>query len=191
MTIGTGLIAFIVFLAVVFLWILVLKRNVTEGLGAAFLIISLFMGPANYPSTILSALNTAAMDTPFLATMLFMLMAAIMNRAGVIERLVELLNSLIGKVRGGAAYVSTCASFMFGLVSGNGDANSATVGAITVPWMKESGCLGEDKPISRHSSNGITAFVCSVVAKVDHDISIPFKVICPVLTWIRLIGMRI
>ena len=71
MTIGTGLIAFIVFLAVVFLWILLLKRNVTEGLGAAFLIISLFMGPANYPSTILSALNTAAMDTPFLATMLF------------------------------------------------------------------------------------------------------------------------
>lgn len=139
MTIGIGLWAFICFLAIVFLWILLLKRNVTEGLGAAFLVISLFMGPTNYFGTVLSALNTAAMDTPFLATMLFMLMAAIMNKAGVIERLVELLNSLIGKVRGGAAYVSTCASFMFGLVSGNGDANSATVGAITVPWMKESG----------------------------------------------------
>lgn len=139
MTIGIGLWAFICFLAIVFLWILLLKRNVTEGLGVAFLAISLFMGPTNYPTTILTALNTAALDTPFLATMLFMLMAAIMNKAGVIERLVELLNSLIGKVRGGAAYVSTCASFMFGLVSGNGDANSATVGAITVPWMRESG----------------------------------------------------
>ena len=95
MTIGIGLWAFICFLAIVFLWILLLKRNVTEGLGAAFLVISLFMGPTNYFGTVLSALNTAAMDTPFLATMLFMLMAAIMNKAGVIERLVELLNSLI------------------------------------------------------------------------------------------------
>ena len=139
MSIGMGLWAFITFLAIVFLWILLLKRNVTEGLGVAFLVITLFVGPAEYFNTLITALDTAAQDTPFLATMLFMLMAAIMNKAGVIERLVELLNSLIGRIRGGAAYVSTLASFMFGLVSGNGDANSATVGAITVPWMRESG----------------------------------------------------
>lgn len=139
MSIGIGLWAFIVFLAVVFLWILVLKRNVTEGLGVAFLVITLFVGPSEYFKTLLTSLNTAAKDTPFLATMLFMLMAAIMTKAGVIERLVELLNSIMGRIRGGAAYVSTFASFFFGLVSGNGDANSATVGSITVPWMKESG----------------------------------------------------
>ena len=46
---------------------------------------------------------------------------------------------MIGRVRGGAAYVSVCASFLFGLVSGNAIANCSTVGAITVPWMKDSG----------------------------------------------------
>ena len=62
-----------------------------------------------------------------------------MTKTGIIEKLVELLNSMIGRVRGGAAYVSVCASFLFGLVSGNAIANCSTVGAITVPWMKDSG----------------------------------------------------
>lgn len=92
-----------------------------------------------FPGTLGTALLSASKESSFLATMLFLLMSVIMTKTGMIARLVELLNSIIGRIKGGAAYVSVCASFLFGLVSGNAIANCATVGAITVPWMKESG----------------------------------------------------
>ena len=139
MSIGIGLWAFILYIITIMSWILIVKRNVTEGMAAGLLVVALFNGPRNLIQTLVSAMVGAAQETPFLATMLFLIMATIMSKAGIIAKLVELLNSMIGRVKGGAAYVSVCASFLFGLVSGNAVANSATVGAITIPWMKESG----------------------------------------------------
>lgn len=139
MEIGIGIWAFVVYIATIIVWMLALKRNVTEGMGVGLIVVALFNGPAQTFQTIVTSVNQAAQETPFLCTMLFLIMATIMTKAGIIARLVELLNSMIGKVKGGAAYVSTCASFLFGLVSGNAVANGATVGAITIPWMKESG----------------------------------------------------
>lgn len=66
-------------------------------------------------------------------------MASIMTQTGIITRLVNILNSILGRFRGGPAYVSACASAMFGMVSGASSANAATVGSITIPWMTESG----------------------------------------------------
>ena len=139
MSIGIGLWEFILYIITIMAWMLIVKRNVTEGMAAGLLVVALFNGPRNLIQTLVSAMVGAAQETPFLATMLFLIMATIMSKAGIIAKLVELLNSMIGRVKGGAAYVSVCASFLFGLVSGNAVANSATVGAITIPWMKESG----------------------------------------------------
>lgn len=61
-------------------------------------------------------------------------MASIMTQTGIITRLVNILNSILGRFRGGPAYVSACASAMFGMVSGASSANAATVGSITIPW---------------------------------------------------------
>jgi TRAP-type C4-dicarboxylate transport system, large permease component len=137
--IGIGIWAFLLYIASIIIWMLVFKRNIAECMGVGFIVVALFNGISAVPETLGTALFSASKESSFLATMLFLIMAVIMTKTGMIDRLVELLNSLIGRVKGGAAYVSVCASFIFGLVSGNAIANCATVGAITVPWMKESG----------------------------------------------------
>lgn len=139
MTIGMGVWAFIIYITVIVVWMMALKRNIAEAMGVGLIVVALFNGPAAIVGTIITAVVSSAKESSFLATMLFLIMAIVMTKTGIIGKLVELLNSLIGKLKGGAAYVSVCASFLFGLVSGNAIANSATVGAITVPWMKESG----------------------------------------------------
>ena len=139
MTIGIGVWAFLVYILAILVWMLVVKRNIAEAMLVGLVVISLFNGPANIVNTLWTSIYSASMESSFLATMLFLMMAVVMTKTGIIEKLVELLNSMIGRVRGGAAYVSVCASFLFGLVSGNAIANCSTVGAITVPWMKDSG----------------------------------------------------
>lgn len=139
MTIGIGVWAFVIYIAAMVVWMIVLKRNVAEAMGVGLIVVALFNGPAQIVSTIWTAISAAAKESSFLATMLFLMMSVVMTKTGIIGKLVELLNSLIGRIKGGAAYVSVCASFLFGLVSGNAIANSATVGAITVPWMTDSG----------------------------------------------------
>ena len=139
MVIGIGVWAFVVYILAILVWMLVIKRNIAEAMLVGLVVISLFNGPANILTTLWDAVYAASKESSFLATMLFLLMAVVMTKTGIIAKLVELLNSMIGRVRGGAAYVSVCASFLFGLVSGNAIANCSTVGAITVPWMKDSG----------------------------------------------------
>lgn len=134
-----GVIAFVVYILAILVWMLVIKRNIAEAMLVGLIVIALFNGPASILTTLWDATFAASKESSFLATMLFLLMAVVMTKTGIIAKLVELLNSMIGRVRGGAAYVSVCASFLFGLVSGNAIANCSTVGAITVPWMKDSG----------------------------------------------------
>ena len=134
-----GVIAFVVYILAILVWMLVIKRNIAEAMLVGLIVTALFNGPANILTTLWDATFAASKESSFLATMLFLLMAVVMTKTGIIAKLVELLNSMIGRVRGGAAYVSVCASFLFGLVSGNAIANCSTVGAITVPWMKDSG----------------------------------------------------
>ena len=139
MTVGIGIWAFVAYIAAILVWMLVVKRNIAEAMLVGLVVAALFAGPANIINTLWSAVYSASKESSFLATMLFLLMAVVMTKTGIIAKLVELLNSLIGRVRGGAAYVSVCASFLFGLISGNAIANGSTVGAITVPWMTDSG----------------------------------------------------
>lgn len=139
MTIGMGVWAFVVYLAVVIIWSTAAKRSITEAMILGFLVAALFGGISNYPTTVVNALYEAATTEIFLATMMFVFMSAIMARTGIIGELVEILNSIIGKIRGGPAYIAVLASGLLGLVAGNSTANAATVGTITIPWMIQSG----------------------------------------------------
>ena len=139
MEIGIGVWAFVVYLAIVILWSTVVKRSITEAMLLGFFIVPLFGGIGNYVSTVTSSFYAAATDEMFVATMMFVFMAAIMSKTGIIGKLIEILNSLIGGIRGGPGYVAVAASALLGLVAGNSTANAATVGSFTIPWMKSSG----------------------------------------------------
>lgn len=73
------------------------------------------------------------------AVPLFMLAGALMNRAGISGRLIELAGSLVGWVRGGLAMTTTVTSMFFSEVSGSAVADAAALGSVLVPAMKRKG----------------------------------------------------
>jgi len=114
------------------------KRNVAEAMIVAFIVVALF-GGVNAPNLIIKGIDFASKEIAVYAAMAFAFMAYLMDVTGCVERMINMLNSVLGRFRGGAGYVSTIASGLMGLVSGSGSGISATVGGITIPWMKKSG----------------------------------------------------
>lgn len=134
-----GIIAFVVYIVFVMAWYLLLKRSIAEAMLLGLFIVCAFNGITVIPQTFAESLTKALKQDVMAAIILFTVMASIMMQTGIITRLVNILNSVLGRFRGGSAYVSACASAMFGMVSGASSANAATVGSITIPWMTESG----------------------------------------------------
>ncbi|MEV7231892.1 TRAP transporter large permease [Polymorphospora sp. NPDC051019] len=76
---------------------------------------------------------------PLLAVPLFVLLGVIANRAGIAERLFDFAMALLGRVRGGMAYVNVGSSVGFSWMSGSALADAAALGAIQVPAMRKQG----------------------------------------------------
>ncbi|NYD78500.1 TRAP transporter large permease subunit [Arthrobacter cupressi] len=125
------------YLAVILLWTTLLKRSVGEAMILGFLVVLPFTGAAA-AQVGWEALYTAATDEIVYATMAFVFMGYLLDKAGVLDKLIDLLNSLIGGVKGGPAWVSTVASAGLGGVVHNQAAIAATVGSVTIPWMEKS-----------------------------------------------------
>lgn len=139
MNIGIGIWAFLVYIIFVIFWYLLMKRTIAEAMLLGLVIACAFGGIDKIPATLISSITDAVQEDVMAAIILFTVMASIMTQTGIIIRLVNILNSLLGRIKGGPAYVSVIASALFGMISGASSANSATVGSITIPWMLKSG----------------------------------------------------
>lgn len=145
------------YLAVILLWTTAIKRSVGEAMILGFLVVLPFTGAAA-AQVGWSAFYSAATDEIVYATMAFVFMGYLLDKGGVLDRLIDLLNSLIGGVKGGPAWVSTVASAGLGGVVHNQAAIAATVGSVTIPWMEKSKL---DKPaaatlVAGNAGMGIT-----------------------------------
>ena len=138
MNIGIGVWAFIVYISFIIIWNVVVKRHIAEAMAIGLLIASAFNG-VNMPMVLLRSFVGAMQSDIILAILLFLIMSTIMSKTGIFQRLVNILDSILGRVRGGPGYVASCASTLFGLASGSGTGNAATVGTITVPWLIQTG----------------------------------------------------
>jgi TRAP-type C4-dicarboxylate transport system permease large subunit len=152
----TGIWALGAYLAVILLWTTVIKRSVGEAMLLGFLVVLPFTGAAAQVGW--SSFYDAITDEIVYATMAFVFMGYLLERTGVLDRLIDLLNSLIGGVKGGPAWVSTVASAGLGGVVHNQAAIAATVGSVTIPWMEKSRL---DKPsaatlVAGNAGMGIT-----------------------------------
>ncbi|TWD48068.1 tripartite ATP-independent transporter DctM subunit [Arthrobacter sp. AG367] len=94
------------YLAVILLWTTAFKRSVGEAMILGFLAVLPFTGAAA-AAIGWDALYSAITDEIVYATMAFVFMGYLLDKAGVLDRLIDLLNSLIGGVKGGPAWVST------------------------------------------------------------------------------------
>ena len=135
---GLGMLSLILFIVIVTVVSVEFKRTCAEGMFVAWICVLLLSGsklPEVAPASIKAGF-TAGVVFP---TMAFCVMSTLMQKTGIITRLVQIFNSLFGRIRGGAGYVSTAASALMGMVSGSGPGNAAVSGTITIPWMIESG----------------------------------------------------
>ncbi len=85
-----------------------------------------------------------------LAIPLFILCGEVMNRGGITRTLVRCADLLVGRIRGGLAYVNTLASTFFAGITGSALSDVASIGSILIPAMEEQG-------YSKDFSCGITA----------------------------------
>jgi len=74
-----------------------------------------------------------------LAIPFFILMGEIMSAGGISEKIVDFANLLVGRFRGGLAYVNCLDSMFFGGISGSAVADVSSLGSVVVPMMKKQG----------------------------------------------------
>ncbi len=74
-----------------------------------------------------------------LAIPFFIVMGEIMSEGGISERIVDLANLLVGRFRGGLAYVNVIDSMFFGGISGSAVADVSSLGSIVIPMMVKQG----------------------------------------------------
>ncbi|MER7558970.1 TRAP transporter large permease subunit [Nocardioides sp. NPDC126508] len=124
-----------VYLVVILAWTTLLRRNVGEAMVVGFVVAAVFNG-GKFLSAGWDALYAALVDEIVYATVIFVFMGYLLEKAGVTHRMIDLLDALIGHRRGGPAYVSTVASAGLGSIVHNQAAIAATVGSVTIPWME-------------------------------------------------------
>ncbi len=74
---------------------------------------------------------------PLLAIPFFMIAGEIMNKGGITLRIVNFANALVGHIKGGLGYVSVISGMIFAGVSGSAIADTAALGSVLIPVMKE------------------------------------------------------
>jgi tripartite ATP-independent transporter DctM subunit len=120
-----------------FLLLLVLGAPIVTSLGVTALVFLAHFGLGIQVTAANVYANIAKF--PLLAIPFFILAGFVMDRAGLSRGLVNLLNLIIGPVRGGLALVAVCGCVFFGAISGTGPADTAAIGTVMIPAMARRG----------------------------------------------------
>lgn len=78
-------------------------------------------------------------STPLMAIPFFILAGKIMARGGISDRLIKVASVLVGRFRGGLAYINIVASMFFAGITGSATADSSSIGSILIPAMTKKG----------------------------------------------------
>lgn len=125
-----------ILLLTVIIWFSIFKRPVYEAIILSFLILLTVTGTwGNLGKYIEGALSTNLIYS----MVSFVAMSIILTKTKVIDSCVAIILSLLGRVTGGAGYVSVIASSFMGALSGSGPGNVLATGALTIPSMIKSG----------------------------------------------------
>jgi tripartite ATP-independent transporter DctM subunit len=74
-----------------------------------------------------------------LAIPFFILTGQILGEGGLANRIVNLANLFVGRIRGGLALVNSVACMFFGNLSGSAVADASAIGSVMIPLMKKKG----------------------------------------------------
>ena len=136
----TALIYLGIMLIVIVIWFAIIKRPVYEAILISFITLLTVTGTwGNVGKYIDDSLSTSLLYS----MTAFVAMSIIMTKTKVIDSCIAIILSILGRIPGGAGYVSIIASSFMGALSGSGPGNVMATGAITIPAMKKSGFPAE------------------------------------------------
>ena len=126
----------IALLAVVGIAFLLFKRPIYECMFYGYVLMVIL---TNQYSNFFTYIVTTSKDTLFYAIIAFLVLAKVLDFTKAIDSVVNILISIFGRFKGGAAYVAVIGSTFMGSLSGSGAGNVATTGVFTIPAMKKAG----------------------------------------------------
>ncbi|GAB5376232.1 MAG: TRAP transporter large permease [Acuticoccus sp.] len=127
----------ILFLLVSFLALVTIRVPIAFALGLSSIATVLMLGLplVSVVNQMQSNINSFAL----LAVPFFLFLGRLMNDSGITTRLLRLADALVGHIRGGLGHINVVVSMMFASLSGSAAADTASVGGILIPAMKQAG----------------------------------------------------
>lgn len=94
---------------------------------------------------VVQKVSSAMQSFLLIAVPLFILSGHIMEESGITKRLLKVSKALVGHLPGGLAHINVVVSMMFAGINGSALADTAAIGGMLIPAMKEE---GYDAPFS-------------------------------------------
>lgn len=123
-------------IAVISVTFLLFKRPIYECMFYGYVLMVVLTGEYRNFFTYIEKTST---DTLFYSIIAFLVLAKVLDATRAIDTVVNVIVSIFGRFKGGAAYTAVIGSTFMGALSGSGAGNVATTGVFTIPAMKRSG----------------------------------------------------
>lgn len=91
------------------------------------------------PQILADTMFNGADSFPLMAIPFFLLAGELMTVGGMSRRIVILITSIMGHVRGGLGYAAIIASVLMASLSGSAVADTAAIGVLLIPMMRQAG----------------------------------------------------
>lgn len=122
---------------IVLLLLILIGIPVTFSIGLSSIIFLILYGKSL--TNAITAMMIPLQSFPLLGVYLFVLMGTVFEKAGLTEVIVDALEPLVGKMKGGLAVVTVLGSAFFGLLTGAVAATAAAFSRIMGPEMEKRG----------------------------------------------------
>lgn len=125
-------------LLISFVLLLILGVPISVTLASVTMLILYFFTPSPLiaiPQQLFNGLDNFVM----LAVPFFILAGSIMTQGAMAKRLINIMNSLVGHIRGGGAVAAILSCLFFAALSGSSPATVVAIGSIMIPALKNSG----------------------------------------------------
>ena len=99
----------------------------------------LSMGGSMPLTLIVQKIFTGIDSFPLMCIPFFVLAGEFMSGGNISQKLIDVANIFVGRIRGGLAHVNILASMLFGGVSGSATADVSSIGTILIPTMRRAG----------------------------------------------------
>ena len=134
-TLSPGIIALILFGSMLLLFMMKVPIGFSLMLSSVLVLVLTGTGLEMVPKK----LFTSCDSFPFMAVPFFILSGTLMSQGGISERLVNFINSLVGRFPGGLGLVAVVACMFFAAISGSSAATTAAIGGMLIPEMVKRG----------------------------------------------------